>query len=93
MYTAIVIWNICCEDMKCEIDKMFVQLDMMVLSTFMIFYVRPSACLFQKHRGYLCNVCPTNCILFRDRESISQRIDRLSISYGRAYSVLDCVDF
>ena len=39
VYAAIRIWNLCCEDMKYETDNMLVRLDVMGLSTFMIFYV------------------------------------------------------
>ena len=58
MYVAIVLWNLCCEDMKFEIDKMVVGLDVVGLSTFMICYVWKSLCLVRKCMDSLRNFYP-----------------------------------
>ena len=93
MYAAIGTWNICFEDMKFEIEKMFVWLDVMGLSTFMLFHVLPSASLVQNRRGYLRNVYVRICIRLCDRARNFQSIDSVASTYMCACAVLDCVEF
>ena len=49
-YADIGIWNLLCEDMRFEIDEMFVRLDVMVLIIFILCYVQASSCLFRNRR-------------------------------------------
>ena len=93
MYAEIGIWNLCCEYMKCEIDKMFVRLDVMGISDFMLCYVWTSSCLLQNRSGSLCNVCFPIRILSCDRAISSQSIDSVTSPYRHSCVGLYCMEF
>ena len=92
MYVFIRISKLLCEDMRCEIDEMVVRLDVMVLIIFIICYVRASACLVRNRRNSWCNTFPPNLISFINWSSCFRRIYEVTSAYGRACSLLDCVN-
>ena len=93
VFVAIGIRNLCCEDMNCETDKMFVRLDIMGLSNFMLCCVWPSTCMVGNLRESLCNVYPPISIWLCDRARISLSIYSATSPYRCVYAVLYCMDF
>ena len=81
VYAAILIWSICCEDIKFESDKEFLQLGMMGLSTFMNCYIWPSAYLVLNNRGSARNVFPPIHIWSFGRARSYQSIYNVPSSY------------
>ena len=93
MYAAIGIWDICCNTIKFEIDKMVVLLDVMGFSNFIICYVWPGVWLVQNHTGYSSNIYPPIPISSCDRARISQIIDSVPSTYRRSRAGLYCMYF
>ena len=93
IYVLIVIWSICCEDIKCEIYKMCLWLFLVKLGYFVIFHIWLSAWLVRKHRGSVRNIFLTIRIWLCGRSRNSVIIDNFYSPYRHTCARLYVVDF